>query len=71
MEKTWNDYDPCSREEAEAVVGTGDWGEVNSLACDAYFKGQLDIMADGPVHQSTNRRFTKEEALAWIERVYG
>ena len=66
-----SNYDACSREAAEETVATGDWGEVNSLACDAYFQGQQDIMQNGPKRLGTNKPMTKEEALAWIEKVYG
>ena len=64
------EYDPCSREEAESISKEL-WGDINSLACDAHYRAQVDIMVNGPISLTTHQRLTKEEALRWIERVYG
>ncbi|MBW2167994.1 MAG: hypothetical protein JRG69_01840 [Deltaproteobacteria bacterium] len=75
------DYDPTSDKECkealaeiDALVGTKDeadrWGQLNNFACDCYFEGELEIMKKGPRHLGTNKLFTKEEALAWVEKVY-
>lgn len=76
-----SDYDPTSDTECkkalakiDALVGTKDetdrWGQLNSFACDCYFEGQMNIMKEGPRHLGTNKVFTKEEALTWIEKIY-
>lgn len=71
------DYDPTSKEECKALceeLGIDPerfWGVVNNFACDCFHSGQQDVMRNGPANLATGHRMTKEEALAWIEKVYG